>query len=500
LPKSAVNSKAGIVVSLGRRRDTGAVGVLKPLLTAEDESLAAATAVALGQIGNGDARAALLAAKPTAAVSDALLAIAERSSGSSAVAMYKGLLSEKHSEAVRIAAMRGLARTDAKPATVVLVAALKSESPRLQAIGVRELAAIEGVSVAKRMPGLPPRAQVQMISALVDSGLPDVLPVLEQGFSSGNESVRVASLNGIAKLGSAKQIPMLASHAASTTGDEQAAARVALGRIRGSDADAAVLSSIADAEPRTKVELIRAAGERGISNAADVLLRTATDTDRQVRNESIRALRETAGSAHVPTLVSLLVKTHDENDRKEYERTVAAAIHRAREAPIGELASAYRAASDVKVKASLLSVMAAVGNGDALPIVREALKASEADVQRAAVNALSAWPSPEPMKDLLTLAQSSPNAAHQVLALRGYVRLAQIPSNRTPAETAKLLAAAMTASKRAEEKKMVIAAAQRVITPESVELVKAVVNDPAVAAEAKAAITALERSLTYRRN
>ena len=108
--------------------------------------------------------------------------------------------------------------------------------------------------------------------------------------------------------------------------------------------------------------------------------------------------------------------------------------------------------------------------------------------------------SSRPAGPSLSLAQTSTNAAHQVLALRGYVRLVQIPTNRPPAETARMLAQGLAAAKRPEEKKIVIAAAQRVITPESLALVKTLISDPVVAAEAKAAVTALERGLMYRRN
>jgi hypothetical protein len=219
-----------------------------------------------------------------------------------------------------------------------------------------------------------------------------------------------------------------------------------------------------------------------------------------VRIEGIRALRETAGPPHVWVRVSLLVKAVDESQRKEYERTVAAAIRRSKDAPISEVVSAYEASKETDLQLSLLGVMAAVGNNAALPVIRQALGSSNADVRRAAINTLASWPSPEPMKDLLTLAQSAPNPTHQVLGLRGYVRLVQIPSDRSPGETSKLLAAAMAAAKRPEERKIVIAAAQRVITPESLELVKSASVDPAVAAEAKAAITALERGLMYRKS
>lgn len=501
LPKVPATAQAGIAVSLGKRKDTAAPGILKPLLASTDPATANAVATALRHIGTAEARQALLAAKPTNAVSDALLEIAERAPAGSA-AIYRHLYSKANTEAVQIAALHGLSRTDPQAATPLLLAALKSDSTRLQATAIRELAAIEGADLAKRIPASSPRVQVQIIAALVDSasvGGP-LAPILEQQLASSNESVRIAALNGIARFGSAKQIPLLASRAASSSGDEQAAARAALGMVRGKNADAAILSAIATADPKVKIELIRATGERGIASASPVLLRTATDVDSKIRTESIRALRETAGPAEVPSLVGLLVKSEDETDREEFERTVAAAIRRSKDAPIEELVRAYQSSTDPDVQSSILGVLAAVGNNSALPLLRNALRASDADVQRAALNALAAWPTPEPMSDLLTIAQTSGNLSRQVLALRAYVRLAQIPSNRPPAETAQLLAAAMAAAKRPEEKKIVIAAAQRVVAPESLELVKGALHDPGVSAEAKAAVTALERGLMYRRN
>ena len=136
------------------------------------------------------------------------------------------------------------------------------------------------------------------------------------------------------------------ARAANAAGDEQTAARTALGAIRGDAADAAILQAIPGAEPKVKVELIRAVGERGITSAAEVLLAGASDTNRPVRIESIRALRETAGPRQVAALLPLLAKTSNENDRREFERTVASAIRRSKEAAVGDVLAAYKSAAD----------------------------------------------------------------------------------------------------------------------------------------------------------
>src|SRR5262249_25732427 len=152
----------------------------------------------------------------------------------------------------------------------------------------------------------------------------------------------IVALNGLARLGSAAEIAMLAARAAAGSGDEQAAARTALAGISGDAADTAILQAIPGAEAKVKAELIRAAGERGIRAAPGLLLATASDPDRGVRMESIRALRETAGAPQVPVLLELL-KAAD-RDRRELERTTAAAIRRSPGSPVGDVLTAYGSA------------------------------------------------------------------------------------------------------------------------------------------------------------
>jgi HEAT repeat protein len=290
---------------------------------------------------------------------------------------------------------------------------------------------------------------------------------------------------------------MLAQRAATATGDEQAAARAALGGIRGAPADAAILLALPGAEPKTKVELIHAVGQRGMASAVGALLAAAADANRPVRVEGVRALRETAGSPQVPALLALLVKTSNENERREFERTVAAAIRRSKESPVGDVIEAYKSAREANVRTALLSVMSAAGNSEALPVIRQALQDPSADIQRAALNALSGWPTPEPLDDLLALARSASEPTRRILALRGYIKLAQIPSNRTPAQTAGLLKTAMAVATMPEEKRAVLAVAQRVVCPESLDLARSAVKDPQVAAEAELAATTLERGLSF---
>ena len=167
--------KIGIVNSLGRRRDGASVDVLKALLVSSDAPLAGAAAEALGRIGNRAASQALLEVPVTLANAHALLQIAGQP-GTDRSAIYRRLASDGPGDAVRAAALEGLARTDPAQALPLLRTALTSGAARLEAVAARELARLEGVALAKGMTDLSDRAQVRIVAALADSGGVDVRP------------------------------------------------------------------------------------------------------------------------------------------------------------------------------------------------------------------------------------------------------------------------------------------------------------------------------------
>src|SRR5207248_261945 len=145
---------------------------------------------------------------------------------------------------------------------------------------------------------------------------------------------------------------------------------------------------------------------------------------------------------------------------------------------------------------ALLQVMGQSGHTQALPVLRTALQNENAEMKRAAILALTEWPDAAPVPDLLETARTASTPAHQVLALRGALRLIGLPDSSRPAtETVKFLASAMSLARQVEEKRSILSLLQRFPVKESLDLAKTMVNDSAVAAEAKQAVSRIERVL-----
>jgi hypothetical protein len=213
-----------------------------------------------------------------------------------------------------------------------------------------------------------------------------------------------------------------------------------------------------EASPEVTVELIRAVGERNITAGVATLLKTAKHEDRKVRSESFKVLRVVARPDDLPALVNLTLNLAGASDRDGAEKMVAAVAHKIEEKDrqAAAVLAVLPNVKDVPNRASLLRVLGRIGDNSALPTLRTALNSQEAEIQDAVIRALTDWPTPEPVPELLKVAQTSDNATHKVLALRGFVRLLGLDSDRPEAETIELYKKAMDLAPNALEKKRVL--------------------------------------------
>ncbi len=509
LDKTTGRVKVGVINSIGNRGDEKAVAQLKALLNDSDEEIVEAAMAALGKIGGTEAAAALDAARPKkSAAAERCLAWANaslmcadkfRAQGMRRPAwqIYSQLYAADKPAQVRAAALRGIVATRPRQAGNIIIGVLEGDDVQMQSAAIGLLSEVSGTeltrAVTDRLPDLSVTAQVQVLAALAGRRDPSALPAVLEAARSDSADVRVAALTALGALGDASSVDLLAKTAADTTGPEQQAARDSLYRLRPSDVDDRILAAIPDADAKVKLELIRSIGERNMTRGVDALFKTARAPEPDVRIESLKVLKLVADPQYLSPLLDLLTGARDEAERRQAEDTVAAAVRKAgdedqRARHVLTITTMLASVRDVTARSSLLNVLGKIGHDSAVPILRAALKDPDAEVKDAAIRALSEWPTDKPADDLLNIARGSDDQRRRILALRGFVRLIGLDSQRPPDETIKMYQQAMELAPNANEKRMVLSGLANVKSLAALRMAEGHLQDDGLRQEAEAAV------------
>lgn len=514
LPKATGNAKIGIINTLGVRGDKKAVGALAELSSDANEAVACAAIASLGRIDDPAATEAIAKIKDKATGSlrtkamDSFLQQADRllakGQKDAALSIYKQLSASTEPMPVRVAATRGMIMASGDKTSETVTELLKSTDKQIQTAAISTLRDVAKTDVVKaaaeQLPNLAATQQIQMLTALADCKDRAALPAVLTAAKSSDEQIRIAALNALGILGDPETVDVLVKAAVATKGNEQKAAQESLYRLQGADIDQVILRGMPEAEPKTKVELIRSCDQRNLLAAVPLLLKAAKDPDGAVRIESIKALRNLAGAGDLAALVELQI-TASGADRGELEKTVVAVARKipADKNPAQSVLAALPSAKDLDTRSSLLSVLGRIGDPAALPVLREALLDKDDKVKEAAVRGLSEWPTSAPADDLLKIAQTSENPVQKTLALRGYVRLTGLESEKPAEEIIKMYKQAMALAPNAAEKKMVLSGLSNMKSIEALQMAGEYLTDSELKQEAEAAVVKIAES-TIRKN
>jgi hypothetical protein len=122
--------------------------------------------------------------------------------------------------------------------------------------------------------------------------------------------------------------------------------------------------------------------------------------------------------------------------------------------------------------------------------VRAAIASDDAEVRDAGVRALADWPDATAAGELLAIARGDGELAHRVLALRAYVRVLGLSSDREPAATVEMLREALGLAekwRRPAEVKLVVSGFGQVADPAALLALLPMLDREDVAAEAASA-------------
>ncbi|HEV8604799.1 MAG TPA: HEAT repeat domain-containing protein [Tepidisphaeraceae bacterium] len=511
--ENAEDSQARVAVinALGYRRDAKSVTTLAKWLQDDDVRVASSALAALGSIANSEALAAMEKLEDLNTRKelrntglDAYLRCMERlaqgEKQAEAADFYFNLYESGAPKQQKLAGLRGAALSSLQEkAVAALLDALANNDLQIQ-LTAAQLAAQAGPQVASKIldsfDRLPPASQAALLVALADRGIASAKDKAQNAIKSSDSTVRVAALQALGSLGDASTAMMLAELAAEKTGAEQTTARESIAKIRGTDVDAVLLAFLPRSNTKARAELVRGLAARRAMPAIPTLENLAkSDPDISVRVESINALGAIASPNSLSSLLDILLTTKDQKESQAAESAAAAVLFRIdnandRAAPLLSSLSTTAGAQ----RMALLRLLGRTGSPTALHALREELKTGAPEMHNATIRALSEWPDAAVIPDLLTIAREDPAQTNKVLALRGYVRVVALPTDRRPAETARMLGDALAIAPP-NEKKSILGALGAVGDVGALRLAAPLMDDEEVRTEAITATLRIARAL-----
>ena len=505
--------KAGIVNSLGVRREPAAVAELAKLLADPDVQVASASAAALGEIAAPDALKALEDRLDTAigsaqnAVVDGCLRGAHHllvtGDHPKAFSIYQEIYRRQTKVFFHVAAFRGMVlASDARGVDLIADAIANGpasiQMEAIQMVHEKELPGVTEV-VAKLLPKVDALTQVALIGALNQRDDPAAVPEIAALTKNAAPEVRVGALGALGNLGDDKDVPMLVEIAAAS-GDGQAAARQALTLIHRGTPNQALLKLLPDSKAETQVEIIRALNNRGATEAVPQLLQLAKRADEPVQAAVFSALARLVDQSQLNALVQTVGEMLTDAGRASAADALGLACrHIQNRHGAVDLSAVLEALKNgsTETRVALLPVCSSVAD----PKVRTALRACVADsnvnVHAAAVRALCHTMDAELVPDVVKTAGQTSDEEFRRLAIESFVRLAtQEESITIPnPERVKFFQAIMPVAASTAEKRLALSGLAVVPDNGALKLAQPLLSDGTVSNEAALAVIGICRKL-----
>ena len=508
LTKTSGLAKAGIINSLGWRRDAESVPLLMPLISDADTPIAKETASALGRIGGEKAVTALIAARessnPTVrrAVLEALLLCAENrlSAGdnSGAASLYGDLFGTDVPTAIRIAAWRGLVLSNDNQRPELVVKALTGNDEQLRLVALKLVREIKDAQLIKaclqKWDSLDASAQVAVLDAHLQFGA-EALATVRAASKSPLPEVRIAAWQALADLSDTSMIPALSQAAAEGEPAERDAARDTLTRIHGPGVRDALLAYLKQAEATEKVELLLTLGKRSDTAAAPMLLQYANAPEQTVRLAALESLRRLAVTDTLLPLLDLVVTPKSASDRDAVLKALAAVCQTS---PDKDNTSRQVIAAMNRLPASerryVLPVLLELATPEALTEMLKSTQQSDTQLVRQSIRLLTQWPNATPAEHLFEITRTNSDPSLRTLALRGAITVA----GREPDPSARLalIRQALSLTNRVEEKKLALSQLGRIPLAEALDISLQYLNDPQLVNEAGLAAISIAEPLS----
>jgi len=437
---------AGVLTTLGVRKNPAAAATVKEFLNHENFDVAQSAGFAYAATG-GEGAVEFFTQKnldPKFADSGFLLAkeLAGAGKNDLAIKVYDALAQadiqayQKESAVYRGILAHG---SDSIP---MLVTLLNAESPKLFEAALkagRELPVGEAVTKAM-VEQLDKQTDAVRLSLLVRSigdrtdreskaVSMEAITVLAQ--SSVDVDVRIAAIDALRNIGSAAVLPILIDNANQTNSVAVAAAATeALSNLPGKEVDDAIVALLEKGNTSQRMTAIRLIEDRRIQTAFPLLKKALQDIDMGVRRAALEALGQVSPTDDLPVLLEVLAGVDDDEEVKAILNVLKAACTRMpKDTATEKVADLLGQSDSMSVKQACLELLKEIGGPKALKMVESCAWGDTPELVDRATTMLGAWRDPDDVELVaaacLKFLTESKDTKYKVRVIRGYRRLAQ---------------------------------------------------------------------------
>ncbi len=487
-------SRAGIINTMGDRKDSSSLKMLSKLLKESDDDTALAIINALGKIGGAEAADELDKFKPSDALkpawSMAYLRCAEGLTAENEIKrtqkMYKSLIDGAFPSSVRAGAMRAVVIHQKEAAVPMVMEHLASSDELMKRAAMSAVIDMPGhpatLAFVQQMETAKPETKSLLINQLSFRGDAEgVTGPINKLVSDSDTGIREAAIQALQRIGDASSVAVLAALLKDQTVGELA--RQTLISLNGKGVPEAMIQLAETGDPAVRVSILELLSDRKQASALPAARKALTDSNPDVRQAGLKIIAKTGEQPDIKLLCDSLLACKDNAERERFARTVSAVGTRIQDKSTRcDAVVESFAKADAQAKTLLVTVLASLGGDKALAAARTALTET-GDVHKAAVRALAEWNDASPVADLRKAAKEDSDEATKIIALRGFIKMIGTSSMKDEEKIQAYEEAVQTAA-RPEEKIQALAGVANIAKPESLKVIAPCLTDEKLKREA----------------
>lgn len=508
LGKLEGHALTGVANSLSLLQDAASVDKIIALTKSPDTAVALAAWRALGNFGSDAAANFLIdslkqADKACPAVEAAAVrtAILRASSGKQDKAMeiYRLLAEDKRSLGARQAGFRALFAYAPEEQKAAMIARWSNASDSaLQNVVISQMTALSDAALEKALTqtAIGDKVQIALTEELAARQGEKMLPEMLKAADGGDPAKVQMALRFLGSVGDPRVIPVLIKALSSDEANQRIAADALAQRPK--EVVGPALLEALNTRTDVREQLVDILKKLKYYEAIDPLAKLARSEDPAVYEGAVDGLRAICDPDE-PDLKRMFALYLDVPAGAQRDCVARAIVHICAKNPkVSDRATIllgfvdrHRNANQEDFQAAVLPLLGRLGTDAVYKRIQPLLNSPRPELSAAAVRALCNWPTAQHADAIRDLATKSESTTFRSQALRAYIRVVTLPSDRPETETLGMLKMAMKVADNSDNKNLALSRASSARSLESVDWAAGYLDDPELAQTACRAIVDL---------